>query len=354
MLVETSIMENVPTPPELMLPLISMSAPESRIPSPPAHKPHKRPSFSQPVSPRPSLPRKNGWNVVRQQLRPLSPIGKKLVSPTRALKKHAYHATFSSYNPREAESSAACPVHCYSNVEQELKAKPSTSVGGVKFGDTMRDVLAPARSNCPVHVYQEARSTLSQLGSASFAKHKERDDDADKCPVHAYATPLSSMRQRQATFAKAPTPRVTDTPTCAPDVHAYSEMRSTLSSKFATRFSSDRHGRDAFQGTGRALAPVHSYATPRSTLRTGGATFGSTPRSILGSGGLSRTGLLVAPPRAEPPRAELFRVPSRLTAVKSLPKLMPLKEIAAAPTDSPSKAWADDAGSPREIEAALA
>merc|ERR1719230_482625 len=101
----------------------------------------------------------------------------------------------------------------------------------------MRDVLAPARTNCPVHVYQEARSTLSQLGSASFARHQERDDTAGKCPVHAYATPLSSMRQRQATFAKAPTPRVADTPTCAPDVHAYSEMRSTLSSKFAARFS---------------------------------------------------------------------------------------------------------------------
>jgi len=342
-------MENVPAPPALQLPLISASAPDSRLPSPPSLKQSRRQSsFSQPVS-----PRKNGWQLMRKNMKPLSPIGKKCpLSPTRALKKHAYHATFSAYNPREAESSAACPVHSYSTIEQELKAKPSKSVGGVKFGDTERDVLAPARHVCPVHIYAEARSTLSQLGSTSFARYKERDDDADKCPVHAYATPLSSLRQRPATFAKAPTPRVTDMPRCAPDVHAYAEMGSSLSSKFATKFSTNKVGRDGFQQTGRALAPVHSYSQLTSTLRAGGATFGSTPRSsILGSGGLSRTGLLVAPPRAEPTKA-----PSSW-ALKPLPKLMPLQEAGAVTACEPlSKAWAgadDGARSPREVEAML-
>lgn len=338
MIEATGIMAHIPTPPALTLPQISASCPESRLPTPPEMKrPTRRQSFSQPVSPK---------------AKPISPITKTKppLSPTRALKKHIYAATFASHNPRAVNKLAPCPVHCYSSPEQELKVKPSRAVGGVKFSEVPRDVLAPVRTNCPVHVYQEARSTLAQLGSASFARYEERAEP-DRCPVHAYATPLSSMRQHSATFGKAVTPRV-ETATAGPPVHAYSEPLSTLS-KGGALFGTSKQGRDAFQRTDRTLAPVHSYAELTSTLRSGGATFGSTPRPSCLAGSLSRTGLVSS--SSTPTLGLLGARKTSTRALKPLPKLVPLTEVGVEPAPAAHKQQQHDdgAGSPREVEALL-
>lgn len=101
--------------------------------------------------------------------------------------------------PRETHREALCPSHSYSTIEQELAVIPSHSVGGVKFGSTPRDILMPVRTNCPVHVYQEAKSMLSSKASATFATDLPRRDAFQQttrslAPVHAYAAPLSTLK----------------------------------------------------------------------------------------------------------------------------------------------------------------
>ena len=44
------------------------------------------------------------------------------------------------------------------------------AAGATKFSDEPRDCLRPSRANCPVHVYAEAKSTLSTLGGAPFGE----------------------------------------------------------------------------------------------------------------------------------------------------------------------------------------
>lgn len=169
-----------------------------------------------------------------------SPIAKKVlapvISPTRGLRKHRFHATFSKHNPRSVvrgvscpshaygsvetalnhlpkgrlhgcasfptfnprafEAEAACPVHAYASVEQELSVLPSTAVGGVKFGDTPRR-LSPARANCPVHVYAAAKSTLSHMGAVSFGTERRL--------VAAAHRPGASLRRVGSSAALLPT-----------------------------------------------------------------------------------------------------------------------------------------------------
>jgi len=317
--------EGIAPPPPLRLP--SISAPQSRVTTPPP-PPRKRRSFSQPTSP-----------IAKK---PLSPIAKQQLSPTRAIRKRHPRVAFSTYKPPTLRE-APCPVHSYSTIEQELHVKPSRCMRGqhgVKWSDEPREVLAPTRTNCPVHVYSAALSTLSQLGSASFAKHEAPAETTAACPVHAYATPPSSMRTRPATFAKHATPRGAPARE-GPLVHAYAEMSSTLSARGATAFSMEG-GRDTFQRTARALAPVTAYAPPSSTLRTGGATFGSAPRDALPS--LSRTGLLVAPPAGDGPAKRATRAQWR--TLKALPKLVALAEAAA---QSGGKEGGEGGESPREV-----
>lgn len=337
------IMDGIMAPPSIALPGLSFSAPESRRATPP--RAPRRHAISQPVS-----PRKPGHKPLTGQ-KPLSPIAKSLLSPTRAIKKHNYCATFSSYNPRAVKKLAPCPVHSYSSIEQEIKALPGHSSGGVKFSDAPRE--QPRISSCPVHVYQEAKSQLSTLGSASFAKYAPKEAPAG-CPVHSYVAQPSSLRSHAASFAKAATPRTELS--SGPPVHAYAPLSSTLSARGATAFSMERldGGRDAYMRTDRALAPVHAYANPTSSFRSvGAATFGSSP-SLRGSSStptLTRTGLLVYP--ASKPRA-----------LKPLPKLVPLAEEAHAKAVAmeapkglavtpPPKDLDDAAGSPREIESLL-
>lgn len=331
-LVETGILDNVPAPPSLLLPQISFSAPQSRVQSPPSLKPKRR-SFSQPVSP---ITKKPGSPIKK----PLPPLR----SPDRAVRKYGPRVKIATYNPRDVKREAPCPRHAYATMEQELAHMPSHSVGGVRFSEVERDVLMPTRTNCPVHVYAEAKSSI-RSAPATFSKFNGKSYgpgervESDPCPVHAYAEPPTSMRTRPATFAKAVTPRE-PIATSGPGVHAYSEMGSSLA-KGGARFSTAKQGRDTFQGTARALAPVSGYAAPNSTLRSvGGTTFGSTPRFM--SGGLSRTGLVIAASEASHRRP--------LNALKPLPKLMPLAE-----KENVETAWAPRAegGSPREVEAAL-
>lgn len=261
----------------------------------------------------------------------------------RALRGHRYHATFAKYNPRDHANANECPVHSYSSMEQELAVKPTTAVGGVKFSDAPRDLMLPKRAVCPVHVYASARSTLSALGSASFAK-AEHTEVPDVCPVHAYSSAGSSMRSRPATFAKDLTPRQGWADTSGPPVHAYAPPTSSLRSSGVAGFGTDRQGRDAFQQTARALAPVHAYAAPASTLRTvGGASFGHASRDTLP--GLSRTGLVSL---TSTPTATKDRRPRTL---KPLPRTGSLQAL--APTPETPKHDADGAGSPREVEAVL-
>jgi len=217
-------MANVPLPPALQLPQISFSAPASRLrtPPPPPGKRGRR-AASLPVSP---ISKKVPSPIAKKLLAPV-------LSPTRGLRKHRYHATFAqhnprttagdvaacpshayaslqaeldllpkgrtrgpasfaTFNPRTVEAEAACPVHAYASVEQELSVLPSTAVGGVKFGGTPR--LTPARANCPVHVYAAAKSTLSHMGAASFGTERRL----------VAAAPGSSVRRTGASAALLP------------------------------------------------------------------------------------------------------------------------------------------------------
>lgn len=198
----TAIMASVPQPPVLQLPQGFHSAPASRLHTPPPPPGRRgRRAASEPVSP---LAKKVPSPIAKKVLAPV-------LSPTRGLQKHRFHATFSKHNPRAVvhgvscpshaygsaetainymrngrlrgsasfptfnprafEAEATCPVHSYTSVEQELRVLPSTAVGGVKFGNTPRR-LSPARANCPVHVYAAAKSTLSRMGAASFGTER--------------------------------------------------------------------------------------------------------------------------------------------------------------------------------------
>lgn len=266
-------MMGLPPPPPLILPqIISASAPESRIPSAvPTPRPIRR-TVSQPVSP---IAKK------KAQLKPPAS------SPTRALRKHHYHVTFTTHNPRNNSSGGQCPVHSYVTADQEIAVLPRHAAGGaVKFSEAPR--LTPGRAVCPVHVYSAAKSELSALGSSTFAKHEDRAPAVGVCPVHSYGDPASSLRQRPATFAKFLPPR------------------------------------NAPLGSG---PEVHAYANSSSMLRkTGAVAFGSTiPRGSLLSG-LSRTGLVPAPATPIPTQATKDR-----SSLTRLPKLEPL----AAGSESP-------------------
>merc|ERR1719487_2245754 len=217
------IMEGIPRPPP-----VSFSAPESRVQTPPPPNHKRRNAFSKPSSP---IGAKKRSSIGSKVMPPPAPA----LSPARALRRHRYHATFEKHNPRTADLDAPCPVHAYSSAAQEIAMLPSHSVGGVKFGDTPRGAERPApcpvhayssaaqeiavlpshsvggvkfgdtprlltavRPNCPVHVYAEAKSTLSAIGGAPFGTSRLGRDVyqlAGFAPVHAYASPASTLRQ---------------------------------------------------------------------------------------------------------------------------------------------------------------
>ena len=230
----------------------------------------------------------------------------------RALRKHSYRVTFAKFNPRDQRHETGCPVHAYSTMKQELSVLKSTSVGGVRFSNAPRKPEHEAQ--CPVGAYATIEQEIAVMPSKHSVGGVKFSDTPRDCLV----------------------PKRANCP-----VHVYSEAKSTLSKIDSASFSTERHGRDAFQQTERALAPVHAYATPTSTLRSaGGVAFGSTaPRDLTMS--ISRTGLLTA--TSTPRRTTIERQPRVPT---SLPKLAPLPEIARITKD------ADD-GSPRGIEAVL-
>ena len=178
-------MEGIPRPPP-----VSFSAPESRVQTPPPPNHKRRNAFSKPSSP---IGAKKRSSIGSKVMPPPAPA----LSPARALRRHRYHATFEKHNPRTADLDAPCPVHAYSSAAQEIAVLPSHSVGGVKFGDTPR-LLTAVRPNCPVHVYAEAKSTLSAIGGAPFGTSRLGRDVyqlAGFAPVHAYASPASTLRQ---------------------------------------------------------------------------------------------------------------------------------------------------------------
>jgi len=248
----SNIMENIPRPSFID---VSFSAPASVLPTRPpsslAQAPAAAVSFSHPVSP---IAKKVLSPIVRKKSSP-----KKMNSPDRLIRRRNSQVTFNNFNPRALKQDPQCPAHSYVGIEQELKVLPNKVINNaVKFSETPREAFEPLRPNCPVHVYQEAKTTLRSLGG-TFTRAVDPAAPA-KCPVHFYETP-----------------------------------RSTLKTSGATAFSTEHRGRNAFQNTGRpgSRAPVHSYETPRSFLKTtGGATFGSSARSSLLS--VSRTGLITA------------------------------------------------------------
>lgn len=191
---------------------------------------------------------------------------------------------------------------------------------GVKFGDTKRDVLASLRANCPMHVYEEAKSTLKD-GPATFPKHDARQENLEKgsCPVHVYSDPPSTLKEGSATFAKYSTPRVGRRGS-GPDVHAYVEPHSTLASRGSSVFGAERYGKAMVDPS----CPVHAYSSVTSSLKTSGAvSFGSTaPRACL-LAGLTRTGLI--PANATPKSRRLAPI------APQPPKMEAVAEVVPAP-----------------------
>lgn len=250
----SNIMENIPRPSFID---VSFSAPASVLPTRPpsslAQAPAAAVSFSHPVSP---IAKKVLSPIVRKKSSP-----KKMNSPDRLIRRRNSQVTFNNFNPRALKQDPQCPAHSYVGIEQELKVLPNKVINNaVKFSETPREAFEPLRPNCPVHVYQEAKTTLRSLGG-TFTRAVDPAAPA-KCPVHFYETP-----------------------------------RSTLKKSGATAFSMD--SRDAaFDSARRALAPVHAYETPRSTLKTSGATAFSTEhrgRNAFQNGpaGLARAGAFV-------------------------------------------------------------
>ena len=180
-------MTSIQPPPPLTLPEISSySAPESRVHTPTPVK--RRGAISKPTSP---IAKKH-TPIVSRQPPALEP------SPTRATRRHRYHATFNAYNPRSNPCDAPCAVHSYVTAEQEISVLPSKSTGGVKFSEAPR--IAPIRATCPVHVYAEAKSTLRQMGGTRFSTGRQGRDSFQQttralAPVHAYASPASTLRK---------------------------------------------------------------------------------------------------------------------------------------------------------------
>jgi len=229
----TAIMASVPQPPVLQLPQGFHSAPASRLHTPPPPPGRRgRRAASEPVSP---LAKKVPSPIAKKVLAPV-------LSPTRGLQKHRFHATFSKHNPRAVvhgvscpshaygsaetainymrngrlrgsasfptfnprafEAEATCPVHSYTSVEQELRVLPSTAVGGVKFGGTSRH-LSPVRV-CPVHSYTSVEQELRVLpstavGGVKFGNTPRRLSPARaNCPVHVYAAAKSTLSRMGA------------------------------------------------------------------------------------------------------------------------------------------------------------
>lgn len=285
----SNIMENIPRPSFID---VSFSAPASVLPTRPpsslAQAPAAAVSFSHPVSP---IAKKVLSPIVRKKSSP-----KKMNSPDRLIRRRNSQVTFNNFNPRALKQDPQCPAHSYVGIEQELKVLPNKVINNaVKFSETPREAFEPLRPNCPVHVYQEAKTTLRSLGG-TFTRAVDPAAPA-KCPVHFYETPRSTLKKSGATaFSMDSRDAAFDSARRAlAPVHAYETPRSTLKTSGATAFSTEHRGRNAFQNTGRpgSRAPVHSYETPRSFLKTtGGATFGSSARSSLLS--VSRTGLITA------------------------------------------------------------
>jgi len=329
--INADIMAGIPAPPDLKLP--SLSAPQSRITTPPAIK---RNAISKPVSP-------------ISKRRPLLPITAKASSPDRALRRHKYHASLKTVNPRaDDEVSATCPEVQYDQRNSLLRSQSC----GTFFRHNPR-AAESSGAPCPTHAYatieQELAMKSQQRHAASFYRHNPRAVDTEPlCPIHSYTTieqeiavKPSKTVARGVPFGNTPRRLSPRRASCA--VHVYAEARSTLSEMNSATFGT-AGGRTSFQRTDRALAPVHAYADPQSSLRTvGGAAFGRSASRLelpfpshLGS---SRSGLTLMPSRSRPDLAP------RPTA---LPKLNPLPEVPLSQSESKP----DDAqGSPREIEA---
>merc|ERR1719408_1186426 len=83
-------------------------------------------------------------------------------------------------------------------MEAELKVLPNKFHNdGHKWSEAPR-VLNELRPNCPVHVYQEAKSTLKSLGG-TLKRQVDKETPANPCPVHAYETPRSFLKTSGAT-----------------------------------------------------------------------------------------------------------------------------------------------------------
>lgn len=325
-----NIMANIPAPPSLKLP--SYSAPQSRIATPPP-PPKRRISASKPVSP-----------IAKKVL---SPIAKKLLSPLRGTSRsrHSFHATFAK--AAAIDLRAPCPVHDYGGASQKSKLMRTASMGTF-YKHNPRDA-SYADAPCPVSAYisaeQELMLSRRSESVASMNRYNPRAVEQEpSCPVHSYvsaeqeiAVLPSKFSARGVKFGDTPRRLSPRRPNCA--VHVYSEAKSSLSRMGTATFTTGQTRRDLFQGTDRALAPVTSYSSPKSTLKTaGGVGFGS---------GAARSELPF-PSHPLSSRAGLTLTTSARSrtslAPRTLPKLQPLPEVPSHP------AKAEGGGSPREIE----
>lgn len=327
--VSENIMAGIPAPPSLKLP--SFSAPQSRVATPPPVG--RRLSASKPVSP-----------IAKKRL---SPIAKKLLSPLRATRRHVFHATFAKA-AAAPDLRAPCPVHDYGGAAQQSNLQRTQSVGTFcKYNPRDGSHDAP----CPVHSYtsaaQEIMLSRRSDSVASFNRYNPRAVEQEPmCPVHSYvnadqeiAAMPNKTSARGVKFGDTPRRLSPRRPNCA--VHVYSEAKSSLSRIGTATFSTGQTRRDLFQRTDRALAPVHSYSSPKSTLKQAGGCVGfgsSAARSELPFPShpalSSRAGLTLTSARS---RTSLMP--------KTLPKLRPLPEAACNQAKDEG-----DHHSPREIE----
>lgn len=170
-------------------------------------------------------------------------------SPKHYIRKHSFRASFGGEKrgtqkvligvdgqPIVAPSDDVCPVHSYSTIQ------PLKSVrGAASFGTSAREVIEAAREAvCPKHFYCDSQSTLRRTGATAFSK-ETRQAEEPTCPEAFYSSALSTLsRKDSATFGRYQMAheRGGVPATGRAPVHAYATPQSSLRTRGAVPFGS--------------------------------------------------------------------------------------------------------------------